>query len=272
MIKSNGGLIMKKTTYLAIAMCLLILILTSGCNRTPTGAATSQEPIKIGFIGPLTGELASWGNNEKQGVELAVKEINDAGGINGRKLSIIYEDGQCNPKSAVTAAQKLITVDHVKAIIGETCSSATLAVAPLAEQNKVILISPTSGADSISQAGDFIFRIFIPNNFYAVEGARIIEKELGSKSVAVLYIQNDAGVSTKDRFIQLFKGGKIMLIQGYAPDTTDFKTILLKVKEAEPDLVYLAGYYPDGGLILKQAKELGIKTQFFGCGDSYDSP
>jgi len=259
--------------FLIIISLIFVIFLFTGIRMAGDAARENKinEPVRIGFIGPLSGELASWGVNEKEGVELAVKSINDAGGINGRLIEVIYEDGKCDPKTAATAAQKLINIDKVKFIIGETCSSATLAVAPIAEQNKIILISPTSGADSISQAGDFIFRVFIPNKAYGKAGAKIIEDKFGSKAVAVLYIQNDAGVSVKDDFINNYNG-KIVLSEGYAPDTKDFKTLLLKVKEANPELVYLAGYYPDGGLILKQAKELDIKAQFFGCSDAYDSP
>ncbi|MBW2990827.1 ABC transporter substrate-binding protein [Candidatus Woesearchaeota archaeon] len=254
-----------------ILLIILALALLTGCAQTPVGQVVKEDTIKIGFIGPLSGELASWGENERLGIELALKEINDAGGINGKKIEVIYEDGKCEPKAAATAAQKLINIDKVKAIIGETCSSATLAAAPIAEKNKVILISPVSGADSISQAGDFIFRNFITNNAYAVKGAKIIEQELGSKRVAVLYINNDAGVSTKDKFIEHFNGD-IVSVEGYAPDTRDFRTLLLKVKQTNPDLIYLSGYWPDGGLILKQAKELNIETQFFGSNDAYDTP
>lgn len=254
-----------KTKILALIGIIAIAFVLAGCAQ-PQG----EETITIGFSGPLSGELASWGEKERKGIEMAIEEINVLDGIQGKKVAVVFEDSQCNPNSAATNVQKLVA-EGVQAIIGDTCSSATLAAAPIAENNKVVLITPISGADSISQAGDYIFRNFIPNSYYGIAAAQKINSMQNAEKIAVLYINNDSGVSWKNNFIAN-ASKQIVFVEGYAAEETDFRTLLLKVKEASPGLVILAGYYPDGARILKQAKEAGIQSQFFGGGDAFDDP
>lgn len=256
---------MKRTALVfALALLLLAAVAISGCVEQ------QPETVKIGFTGPLSGDLAAWGENEQKGIELAVEEANSAGGISGKKIEVIFEDSQCQPKLAATNLEKLALLGEIHVVIGDTCSSATLAAAPIAESNKIVLITPISGADSISQAGDYIFRNFIPNSYYGVKAAEKVSA-MGQTKVAVMYINNDTGVSWKDTFAESF-GGEITNIEAYRPDEKDFRTILLKIKENNPEIVLLAGYYQDGAQILKQAKELGLTQQFFGAGDTFDDP
>lgn len=265
---------MKKSIKVLIGIGLLIVVawlslFSFNLTGKVVDMGTSKEDVRIGFTGPLTGEVSAFGEKERQGIDLAVEEINSNGGINGRKVKIIYEDSQCQPRLATLNIQKFVSTG-IKVIIGDTCSSATLAAAPIAEENKVVLISPISGADSISQAGDYIFRNFIPNSYYSEAGAKKLS-EMNVKKVAIMYINNDAGISWKDTFVKNF-GGEITNVESYGSQEKDFKTILLKIKENDPELVFLAGYYSDGALILKQAKELGLSQQFFGAGDAFDDP
>jgi len=231
---------------------------------------TTKEMIKIGAILPLTGEAAVWGENVKTGIELAKEEINKKGGINGRKIEVIYEDGQCDSKTGVSAAQKLITVDKVQVIIGEVCSSVTLAIAPIANQNKVVLITPASSADSISQAGEYIFRNYPRNSQFLDKISELIEK-LNKKKIAILFVNNDYGVGLKDYALQKISKEKIVLVEGHDQKETDFRTTLTKLKSINPDAVILATYYEDGALILKQAKEMKINALFLGT-DAFDDP
>ena len=135
---------------------ILLCLIFAGC--TITGNVT-KETIRIGAIGPFTGDAAVYGQSEKNAIELAVQEINLDGGINGKKLEVIYEDGKCNGMDAATAAQKLINVDKVDIILGGVCSGETLAIAPLAEANEVLVFSSFSSSPDVTNAGDFIFLV-----------------------------------------------------------------------------------------------------------------
>jgi branched-chain amino acid transport system substrate-binding protein len=222
--------------------------------------------VKIGAVLPLTGDSAAWGEQGKYGIELAVEEINAKGGINGKKLEVVYEDSQAIPKNAVTSIQKLINVDKVPAVAGDIVSATTLAMAPIAEKSHTVLIGISSSAPAITNAGEYIYRVW-PSDL--LEGSVLAEFAAKNKfrKVCILFIQTDYGTGLRDAFKKTLeqKGGKVLLTQGYKQDETDFKAALLKVKSKKPDAVYIVGYYKDSGLIMKQAREIGLKTQFFGA-------
>jgi len=238
------------------------MVLLSGISfsQSQTGS------IKIGAVLPLTGDSAAWGEQGKYGIELAVEEINSKGGINGKKLEVVYEDSQAIPKNAVTSIQKLINVDKVPAVVGDIVSATTLAMAPIAEKSKTVLIAISASAPAITNAGEYIYRVW-PSDL--LEGSVLAEfvSKNKYKKVCILHIQTDYGTGLRDAFKKTFeqKGGRVILTQGYKQDETDFKPVLLKIKSKRPDAVYIVGYYKDSGLILKQAKEIGLKTQFFGA-------
>lgn len=222
--------------------------------------------IKIGAILPLTGDAASWGAMGKEGIDLAIDDINHKGGIKSKKLRVIYEDTRAKPSQGVNAVQKLITVDKVTVIIGDIVSATTLAIAPVAEKNKVVILSPTASAPKISEAGDFIFRIW-PSDI--VEGtviANFAYKDMNFRNIAILYINNDYGIALKDVFRKVFTtlGGQIATSIGYNPDEIDFRSHLSKINKTDPDAIYLVSYYKDAALVFNQAKEMGIKKQFLG--------
>jgi len=256
-----------------IGIIVAILIVVGGIwlGAHKKSVPAGKEVIKIGFIGPLTGELALWGENQKSGIELASEQINKQGGINGLPVKVIYEDSQCDPKNSVSAIKKLIEIDGVKAIIGDTCSSAVLAIAPIAEEKKIPLIAPIAAADQISEAGDYIFRNFVTNSKYGIFAGKQLKQE-GKNTVAVIYLNNDYGKNLAEDFFVNYEanGGKIVFDEGYNNDVKDFRTLLTKAKDKNPDVIFLAGYYPDGAIILKQAEELNIRIEFFGGGDAYD--
>ena len=259
----------KKIILWLVVVVIVIAGIWYGASRK-LATVTEKGPIKIGAILALTGEAAVWGQNAKTGIELAKEEINEKGGISGRKIEVIYEDSQCDPKTGVSAAQKLITVDKVQVIIGDVCSSVTLAIAPIANQNKVVLITPGSSADSISQAGEYIFRNYPKNSQFLGKVIELIEK-LDKKKIAILFVNNDYGVGLKDYALQKISKEKIVLVEGHNQKETDFRTTLAKLKSINPDAVILATYYEDGSLILKQAKEMKINTLFLGT-DAFDDP
>jgi len=254
-----------RKTCLPILMGLLVLacFIVAGCSQEKT---KKPEVIKIGILAPLSGDAASWGEAAKEGYDLAVEQVNMAGGISGRSLEPIYEDTQAQPEKAASAMLKLATVDKVPAVLGSITSAATLAAAPIAEKNHVVLLSPTSSAPKLSKAGKYIFRIW-PSD--TAEGSAIADfaaSKMNLKHVDILYIQNDYGLALKDVFQRVFtnKGGIVPVTLAYKQDETDFRPYLSRIAADKPDAVYLVSYYKDAAMVFKQARELGLDLQFLG--------
>lgn len=241
--------------------CMLILGLVISIGMV--GCAKKEKEIKVGAILPLTGDGAKYGTASQKSIELALEEINGAGGIKGRKIRVNYEDSQGLPRIGVSAIQKLITTDKVPAVIGGLFSSVTLAIAPVAEQNKVVILSPTSSAPQITDAGDYVFRNCASDIFEGAIMGTFAFDELGFKQVAILYINNDYGVGIRDVFKKGFtaKGGIVILEETFDQGTTDFRTQLAKIKGSNAQAIYIVGY-KELGQLLKQAKEIGITSQF----------
>lgn len=231
-----------------------------------------QGVIKIGHIAPFTGDAAIYGEWERQGIELAVEEINAKGGIKGMQIRVLHEDDQLDPKTGVSALNKLINFDKVSAVIGAPASSVTLAIAPIAEKNKVVLVSAGSAAIKISYSGDYIFRVF-PSN--AVEGKKLVELAagLGIREGAILYINNDFGSELYKVVNEGFAtaGGIISASEGYEVGATDFRTQLTKVQAKRAKGVFILGYPKDMALLMKQAIEIGINATFL-APDTFNNP
>lgn len=256
---------MKKWIITVIVVVVLVLI----------GISLNQKDdssiIKIGFVGPLTGDVSSMGQGSKVAVEIAVAEINNVGGINGKKLEVIYEDGKCNPSAASGAVQKLVNVDKVKAIIGGLCSSETSAFVKIIMDNKVPTISYCSSAPNLSQTGKYFFRTYPSDSFQGKYAAEYAYNTLGARKIAILYHISDWGTGIKDVFVKRFTelGGEIVVTEGTAQEVRDYKTQLSKIKELSPDYIY-APLYTEGALVaIQQARDLGIKTKILGA-DAWD--
>ena len=231
----------------------------------------TEEAYVIGCITPLTGNGATYGDATKKGAGLAISEINAAGGVGGRDLRIQYEDSKIEPKEGVNAAQKLISVDRVPVILGAFGSSVTLAVAPIAQRNKVVLLSASSTADSIKDAGEHVFRNVPPNKGQGTTAARFALSHLDAKNASVLRMNNDYGLSLAEAFAEAYEadGGAILSTESYNEDHTDFRTQLAKIKAEGPDVVFFPGHYKQSAPILRQAKELGLNATFIGGDGSY---
>lgn len=231
-----------------------------------------SDVIRIGLISPFSGEGAKYGKAAKTATDLAVDEINAQGGIGGKKLVIIYEDDKGDPKDAVSVYQKLATVDKVPAVLGPFYSSNVLACAPIANKEKVVLLTPTATSDNIRNAGEFIFRVCPSNDAQSRTIAKFSAMSLKLKKSFVLYRNVDYGVTLRDAFVKEFVklGGSILGTEAIAPDESDVRAQLTKVKAANPDFVFAAVHYPEGSAILRQAKELGIKAVIIGTDGGYD--
>lgn len=249
---------MKKVwTIIGIIVVIAIVVLIATRQKTEPGE------IKIGVILPLTGEGAKYGDAAKKGFDLAVDEINNNGGIKGKKIHLICEDSQGDPKLGVSAMQKFATVDKVNAVLGDLFSSVTLAIAPICNNDKIVLLSPASSSPKITDAGDFIFRNCPSDVYEGTIMSNYAYDKLGYKKVAVFHINNEYGIGIKTVFEKNFisKGAAICNEETFEQNATDFRSQLTKIKEANPEAIYLVGY-KEMGYILKQAKEMGINCQF----------
>lgn len=261
-----------KGILVVIVLVLLVLGLSFWAKSSmPTEPVGEMGTIKIGFIAPLTGEAAAIGTVNRAAVELATEEINSIAG--GQRFEIVYEDGQCNATKATNAAQKLINIDKVVAILGGTCSTETSAFGPMAMTNKVIVISHSSSAPSLSNLGKYFFRSYPSDLFQGKFAAEYVYNTLNAKKVAILHHNNDWGTGIKDVFVERFTelGGEITLVEGASQDSRDYRTALSKIKTSNPDLIYMPTY-PEGGIVaIRQAWDLGIRTKIMG-GDAWDDP
>ena len=242
------------------------MILTlAGCGAQDAGN------IKLGFISPLTGDVSNLGISTQNAVKLAVDEINAAGGVNGKQIEVVYEDGRCNGKDANAAASKLINIDKVKYIVGGLCSGETLAAAPLAEAGEVVMVSPCSSNPDVTNAGDYIFRVYPSDSFQGKFAAEYAYNQLGARKVAVMACLGDWCQGLKDVFSSTFKslGGEVIITEEFEQGSTDLRTQLTKVQSAEPDLIYMASYTESAVNGLKQAKELGIMPSKFLGADAW---
>ncbi len=227
--------------------------------------AAENEAITIGAVLPLTGEAAHWGIPVRNGAEMAVDEINRAGGIGDRKLALVVEDDRCRPADGVSAFDKIMATANPAAVLGAVCSGVTLAIAPLAESRKTVLVSPASTSPKITDAGDFVFRVIFSGSLRAKVFAEYIHDDRGLRRLAVLYINNEGGIggssSFKAQFTQL--GGTVVLEETYAQGATDVRPQLTRIKAAHPDGIVVGSYPPDTVLVLRQARELGLQLPLF---------
>lgn len=267
---------MKNFCFSALLGLLLVgLLLNTGCrekaNQSENTPAQASE-IVLGASFPLTGDNASYGTDAQQGIDLALDEINGAGGIDGRKIRVIYEDDMVDPKRGVSNMEKLVNVNHVPVVLGSAGSGVTLAMAPIANRTKTVLISPISSAAAITEAGPYVFRT-CPSDAAQAEIVAKWMHEKGYKKVGVLYINNAWGVGLLKAFKKAFTalGGEVVDEEGAEESVTDYRAALTKLKAANCDALYMPTYAKQGGRILNQAKDLGITVPIFG-GDTWGAP
>src|SRR5579872_6879403 len=237
------------------------------------GPKLNPNEIRIGENGSLTGAQATFGISTHDGIQLAIDEINAAGGINGKTLRVITVDDQGKPEQAAVAVTKLITQDQVQVVLGEVASSLSLAAAPLCQERKIPMITPSSTNPKVTQVGDYIFRVCFIDPFQGQVMADFAMQHLKAKTAAILRDQkSDYSMGLADFFIKRFKekGGSIVIDQSYVASDVDFKSQLTTLREKKPDVVFVPGYYTEVGLIAQQARELGIKAPLLG-GDGWDS-
>jgi branched-chain amino acid transport system substrate-binding protein len=259
-----------KVIIWAVVWVLAIWGLSQLGGQEGEPAGTSDEPIKIGFLGPLSGDVANIGENARAAVEIAVAEVNADGGVLGRNIEVVYEDDVCSGASAANAMSKLINTDKVVAVLGAACSGATLAVAPIAEAAGVPELSYCSTNPTVSQAGDFIFRN-VPSDLFQADYAAEYLVNSGKGNVAVLTSKDDWGEGLNKAFTDALAraGGSVVSADSFEPTSKDFRTQLTKIKAQGPDAVYFAGYTEASIAGLKQASDIKLDAQIFGA-DAWD--
>jgi branched-chain amino acid transport system substrate-binding protein len=232
-------------------------------------AARAQETIKIGVIQPVTGSVAYNGASDINGTRLAVDERNVKGGVLGKKIEVIIEDGQCRPANSVNAAEKLIQRDKVVALSGAFCSSATAAVMPVAENNKIPLITGVSSNAALTQKGNkWFFRATETDALLAKSFAKILVDQLKLKKVAYIGVNDDWGRGGVEEFERQMKalGATTAVKEYFDHGTTDFYTLLTKLRSSGADGVFVAAETQDGSIFVKQKAEFGLQQKIFGVG------
>lgn len=265
---------MKPNIRVQMLMCVVaasLALVSIGCKRN-AGSGDANE-IVIGEVASLTGGTATFGKSSHSGTEMAVDEINAAGGLLGKKLRLITEDDQSKAGEAATVARKLLSRERAIAILGEVASSKSLEMAPICQKAGTPMISPASTNPKVTEVGDFIFRICFIDPFQGTVMAKFALSR-GWKKVAILTdVKQDYSVGLSQFFKEYLtrNGGVIVSEQSYSSGDKDFKAQLTGIKGAAPDAILASGYYNEAGLIAVQARELGINAPLLG-GDGWDSP
>lgn len=264
-------------TRIFLAICVVSSFLFSlacvqkGANSTTT---SSGDTIKVGVYGDLTGQTSSFGQSTRNGIQLAVDEINAAGGVNGKKIELVVEDDQGRPEQAKTVVSKLVNQDKVVAVLGEVASTNSLAAAPVAQEAKIPMISPSSTNPKVTEVGDYISRVCFIDPFQGSTMAKFAATTLKAKTAAILGdVNSDYSKGLTQFFEEEFtkQGGKVLAKEAYTQSDPDFKGQLTKIRDLKPDVLYVPGYYGQVGIIAKQARELGMEMPLLG-GDGWDSP
>ena len=253
-----------------VAMLITCLSLTiSGCQNG------GSDEILIGHYGSLTGSQATFGISTDNGIKMAIEDLNAAGGINGRKVKLVTYDDKGEAREASTAVTRLVTKDGVVAVIGEVASGLSLAAAPICQEGGVPMISPSSTNPKVTKVGDMIFRVCFIDPFQGkvcAKFAREHESLKASKAAIVTDQGSPYSVGLEDEFEKSFValGGTVVSKQTYQAGDQDYSAQLTSIRAAEPDVIFVPGYYTEVASMILQARKLGMTQPFVGA-DGWDS-
>jgi branched-chain amino acid transport system substrate-binding protein len=252
---------MKKPHHLA---AVAALALTAGMLAAP---AQAQDTIKIAAVGPTTGPVTQYGDMVREGVATAVEQVNAAGGVNGKKLEVVVIDDGCEPKQGPTAANRVVN-DKIGFVVGGVCSGATIAAAPIYEQEGVVMITPSATSPALTDGKkfNFIFRTIGRDDQQGPAAAAYIIDKVKPKRVAVLHDKQSygQGIATSVKNVLEKANIKIVDFEGINAGDSDYSAVITKLKSENADFVYYGGYHPEMGLLMRQAAEQGLKAQFMG--------
>lgn len=260
-----------RTRVAAAALLGCAVVLVAGC-RSKGGSAPTGEVV-IGEFASLTGTTSTFGTSSHNGTKLAVDEENKAGGINGRPIRLVTEDSESKPDVARTVVTKLVTQDRVLAVLGEVASTRSMAAAPVCQQYRVPMISPSSTNPLLTAKGDYVFRVCFTDDFQAAVVAHLAHDQ-GYRTAAIFTdIKNDYSVAFGENFRKEYErlGDRIVGQQSYQEGDQDFHAQLNTLAGLKPACVLIPGYYNEVGTIARQAREMGFNVPLLG-GDGWDSP
>ena len=267
--KNMGGHVVKKNRVILLFLSLLLVTAWAA-------PAFSADTIKVGVVLPLTGSQAKFGEIEKNSFMLGLEEINGAGGVNGKKIELLFEDDTGKPDVGRSAMEKLITQDNVVMVTGGYASNVTFAMAPVAQQRKVPFLVVTGSDDAITERGwNYVFRLNPPASEYPQALNDFLKEVAKVQTVAILHENTNFGQSSSKSFASQAEalGLKVLMKEGYEAGAVDFKPLLTKVKAANPDMIYMVSYVMDAGLLMRQSKELDINPKLFvGGGAGFTLP
>lgn len=259
-----------KKVFISVMTAVLLLMALTGCS-SPEADGGSSDTIKIGVASPYTGDYAQFGDYTRDGVELAVEEINKAGGVLGKPIEIVYGDDKGDSKEAVSVAQKFASDKNIVGIVGHFFSGATLAAGPIYQQNEIPTIAVASTNPDVANIGDYVFRINVGDNYQGSQLAELL-KAKGYNKVSVIYDNSDYGKGVSDVFSNSFKelGGEVLFNETYlGGQDKDFSLILTKIKNSDTEAIVLVSYYTEASLIIQQARNLGIEAPFYASDSLY---
>jgi branched-chain amino acid transport system substrate-binding protein len=246
----------------------LAAIVTAAASRA---SAQSSEPIMLGVSGPLTGPNAQYGAQWKQGFDLALDEIHAADGINGRKLAYTFEDSQSDPRQAVAIAQKFVSDPRIVMELGDFSSPASMAASPIYQRAGLVQFGFTNSHPDFTKGGDFMWSTSVSQADEQPLLARYAVSHLGLKKLAILHLNTDWGRTSRDYFVKAAKdlGAEAVIADGYIAEERDFRSTLVRVRDANPDGLILISYYSDGALIARQARQVGLKQTICAASSVY---
>jgi branched-chain amino acid transport system substrate-binding protein len=255
-----------------VALVLLAAASCGSSSSSTSASSSSSAAFKFGLAGPFTGQYATYGSALKNGADIAVADLNAAGGVNGGQASYVVGDDLGDPKESVLVAQKFIDEKDILFVDGHMFSGATIAAGAKYETAGLPMISPSATNPDITNLGKYIWRICITDAVQGADLAKYTVEQLGFKNIAIIYDDSDYGRGLADAYEAAVKanGGTITGREQYTAGDTDFKPQLTKIKGGNPQLIFLSGYYPEGSKIAIQARELGLKAQLLGS-DGYAS-
>jgi branched-chain amino acid transport system substrate-binding protein len=261
------------TVKAALALCL-VAIGVAACGGSSSSSSSSSGggsgssgggTMKLAFSGTLSGPFATYAQQMRQGVDLAVSEINGAGGIDGKQVDVSYADDRGKPENGIVIAQRFCN-DKSSAVLGYSVSTVALAALPTFERCQLPVVASATTSPKFTGLSDFYFRTVLSDAVVAGEGARYAVQELGKKRLAVMYQKDDYGEGGDKSFVDAAKaaGAEIVYDQGYQLGSTNFLSQLTKIKASKPDMIFLSSFYPEAARIAQQAKQLGMNVPFLG--------
>jgi branched-chain amino acid transport system substrate-binding protein len=245
--------------------------IVTGATMSRAALAQSSEPIMLGVSGPLTGPNAQYGAQWKQGFDLALDEIQASGGINGRKLAYSFEDSQSDPRQSVAIAQKFVSDPNIVMELGDFSSPASMAASPIYQRAGLVQFGFTNSHPDFTKGGDFMWSTSVSQADEQPLLARYAVNHLGLKKLAVLHLNTDWGRTSRDYFVKAAKefGAEVVITEGYIAEERDFRSTLVRVRDANPDGLIMISYYSDGALIARQARQVGLKQTICAASSVY---